>query len=88
MLCGETTQKTYVAHECWSRDRVIRAERVPSYRCDACDIDTPRLSSCIELLEQALASLQFSTDIPNVRFLREELAAARKQQDESLRASR
>lgn len=77
--CGADTQEIYVPHERWSKDKIVRAQEAPVYKCEECDAETPKLDAVVEFLTKVLHRIA-PYDRATADFIREELAAARRQQ--------
>lgn len=79
-FCDIPTEKVYVSRERWGKHKIVRTEEAPAYRCKECGHLETKIEAIVEFLSAAVDTIA-PDDRATASFLRQELAAARRQQE-------
>ncbi len=71
--CGSPTKKTYRPQECWGKHVIVSTEKLASYKCTNCGLETLDAGAAVEFLKKATSIIENTDDQSTVKLLKQEL---------------
>lgn len=72
-MCGGSVEQTYRSQECWGKRVIVMAEKIPTYRCVNCGIESLDADAAAAFLRETIREIEATGDADTVRSLQRQL---------------